>query len=85
MTAATDEHENAALRQRSGSVTSPDPLVSFLYELMRDRVTPGVVEQLVRASQTSEQNPTHFCNGYLASYAVDVAARLRNAATQEAA
>lgn len=61
-----------ALRERSGKVNSDSPLVSFLYELMRDHVTPGVVEGLV----TGIAQPCQFCNGYLASYAQDVADRL---------
>lgn len=71
------DEENAKLRERSGDVRTTDPLVSFLYELMRDHLTPGVVESLVRASACSEEEPTRFCNGYLANYATDLAARLR--------
>ena len=52
-----------------------DPLVSFLYELMRDHVTPGKVEKVM--SQTVPFKETRLTNGYLASYAMDVAKRLR--------
>ncbi len=77
MHANEQEAENDALRERSGNARSGDRLVSFLYELMRDCLTPGAVERLVRASQCSEEEPTFFCNGYLADYAKDLAARLR--------
>lgn len=71
------ESENEALSVRSGNVQSPDRLVSFLYELMRDHLTPGRVETMVRDSQCSQEDPTFFTNGYLANYAMDLAARLR--------
>jgi len=37
----------SSLRERSGQVESDDPLVSFLYQLMRDHLAPGVVEELM--------------------------------------
>lgn len=55
--------------------STKDPLVSFLYELMRDHVTPGVVEKVM--SQTVPFTEHRLCNGYLASYAEDIAKRLR--------
>lgn len=66
--------EVEAFHQRSGSVTSSDPLVSFLYLLMRDHVTPGSIEELVRESKPEE---AQYTNGWLASYAKDLADRLR--------
>ena len=54
-------------------VTDDRPLVSFLYELMRDHVTPGVVERLVKESPAGE---TKFTNGHLANYAKELADRL---------
>lgn len=68
------ENHNKELRERSGKVCSSDKLVSFLYELMRDHVLIGDVEQIVRNSQ---ETPVHFTNGYLAKYAEDIAARLK--------
>lgn len=66
--------ENDRLRAESGQIQSDDPLVSFLYELMRDHVVPGEVERLV---QSSPKTDTVFTNGWLALYAKDLAARLR--------
>ena len=66
---------NAGLRERSGHVIDDRKLVSFLYELMRDHVPAGVVESVLAASVKPE--PTHYCNGYLAQYAQDVAERLK--------
>jgi hypothetical protein len=62
------------LRERSGSFDSNDMLVSFLYELMRDHVTPGQVEAIMLNVKPTE---CQFTNGYLARYAADVAERLK--------
>lgn len=47
-------------------------LVAFLYDLLRDHVTPGVVEKIAQDA-TAE---TLFTNGWLARYAEDLATRL---------
>lgn len=69
-----DINQNIDLRNRSGSVTSNDPLVSFLYELLRDHLPAGTVEALVRNSHSDNWT---YTNGYLANYAIDIAKRLR--------
>jgi hypothetical protein len=76
-----DDHENdtysehsKALYLRSGEEVSDDPLVSFLYDLMRDHVAPGIVERIVINSPAKR---TKFSNGYLAKYAKDLAYRLQ--------
>lgn len=51
-----------------------DNLTVFLYELMRDHLTPGVVEELVRKSE--EQGEWKLSNGYLAEYADELGSRL---------
>ena len=61
------------MRERSGDVHIDDLLTSFLYELMRDHVTPGTVEQIML--NTTESKVT-YSNGWLARYANDVANRL---------
>ncbi len=68
-------NEIEALRERSGTVTSNDRLVSFLYILMRDHVTPGIVEEIVLKHIT--EDTAVFTNGWLAKYAEDVAERVR--------
>lgn len=62
------------LRERSGCIISDDPLVSFLYELMRDYLTPGTIEEMML---DIDKVPVAFSNGWLASYAIDLANRLR--------
>jgi hypothetical protein len=68
------DEQNDALRARSGEVTfKDDRLTSFLYDLMKSHVPPGVVEQLVRESEPV----VTYCNGWLAQYSKDLADRLR--------
>ncbi len=66
---------NDELSQRSGAVNNTNPLVAFLYCLMRDHVQPGVVEALVRDA-TEHDHDVQYCNGWLARYAEDLAKRL---------
>jgi hypothetical protein len=61
----------------SKQVNDSDPLVSFLYELMRDHVVPGIIEEVVRTSEHQPLGGTTFCNSGLALYAQEVATRLR--------
>ena len=68
--------QSEKLLQASGGATSDDPLVGLIYLLVRDEVTMGKMEytmrQLMRAKGTMQ-----FTNGWLAQYAKDVAARIR--------
>ena len=65
-----------AMRERSGSVTDERPLTSFLYELMRDHMAPGQVEELVQSVESEGREECLFTNGWLAAYAKDLAGRL---------
>jgi hypothetical protein len=65
---------NEALRERSGSINSNDPLVSFLYILMRDHIATGTVEKIMQEHVNSKES--QFCNGFLAKYAMDIANRI---------
>ena len=67
-----------SIRERSGSVNSKDPLVTFLYILMRDELTPGRIEEIIKEHvQPEKRESSQFSNGWLATYARDIAARLR--------
>jgi len=66
---------------RSGSVTFKDPLVAFLYTLLRDHLSFGEVEQLVRDAESHPQ--AKYTNGWVATYAKDLAGRLRKVAPSE--
>jgi hypothetical protein len=65
-----------SLRKRSGQVNINSRLVSFLYDLMRDHLPPGKVEELV---QNAEDVPdVTYTNGWLAKYAEDLSNRLKD-------
>lgn len=68
--------QNAELRERSGSVNSKDPLVSFIYHLLRDHLPAGAVEGIMQEHLAGDMANAQFCNGYLAQYAKDISARL---------
>jgi hypothetical protein len=66
------------LRERSGSVSSKDPLVSVLYSLIRDGdVSPSRIEFLVQEHIDSGADEVLYTNGYLAQYCIDIAERLK--------
>ena len=65
------------IRQRSGQVSSSDPLVIFLYVLLRDHVTPGHIEELMKTNLNHNGEVCQFSNGWLATYAMDIASRLK--------
>ncbi len=69
-----DRKINDGLRKRSGAIKINSKLVSFLYELMRDHLPPGKVEELARASTDPDVT---YSNGWLAQYAQDIANRLK--------
>lgn len=71
---STERPDVEALRERSGNVKIDSYLVSFLYELMRDHVPPGVIEEIMR--KTMGHSAVVYTNGWLAKYAEDVAHRL---------
>lgn len=66
------------MRVRSGNVDSSDPLVGFLYVLIRDHLTPGKIEEMMENHvEVSRGKEINFTNGWIALYARDVAARLK--------
>ncbi len=70
------EQEN--LRKLSGSVDSSDPLVDFLYHLMRDHLPPGAVSTLAHDATTRRKmrEVNAYTNGWLANYARYLAAEI---------
>lgn len=65
------------LRKRSGEVDSNDRLTAIFYELMRDHVTPGVLQKLFLDNPPGVQ--LNFTNGWLAQYAEYLSRDVRNA------
>ena len=69
------DQQNKDLTVASGNVEDKRSMVSFLYELMRDHLPPGKVEEIVR-HVLAEDYERRYCNGWLAQYAQSVADRL---------
>lgn len=74
----SQENHMVNMRQRSGSVDSTDPLVGFLYILIRDHVPLGVIEEIMLAHVEYDQSDNQFTNGWLANYCKDLANRLKD-------
>ena len=68
------------MRLRSGKVDSDDPLVCFLYLLARDHLPAGQVEEIMKECRAqgvgAGKQTMHFTNGWLATWAMDMANRL---------
>jgi hypothetical protein len=71
---AAEHRKNESMRKRSGNVMDGRALVRFLYLLLRDRVQPAELENLLLKIEYTED--TIFSNGWLAAYAQDIADRL---------
>lgn len=71
-----DADQVERMRAASGEFVDDDPLVAFLYLLMRNEVAMGVVEELMVTVEQGNK-PWVFTNGWLARYAYDVAGRLK--------
>lgn len=69
--------KNDAVRARSGAVDSSDPLVTFLYILLRDHLPAGTVEAIVDHATPKKRTVSRFSNGWTAQHAIDIARRLR--------
>lgn len=66
---------NEQLYEESGRFNTKDPLVCLLYELLRDHISPGKLEQLVRSNEDNEEFV--LTNGFIANYALHLAMRIR--------
>lgn len=69
---------NDESRRLSGSVDVEGGLTCLLYLLMRDRITPGVMEQIVMdIEKATEGGPIQYTNGWLVRYAEHLTERIR--------
>jgi hypothetical protein len=67
------------MHERSGVVRSNDPLVAFLYVVLRDHVQPGTIESIMlNHVEYTTTGQSVYSNGWLAAYAQDLASRLRS-------
>lgn len=69
--------ENVEMRKRSGKFDSTDKLTAFFYILMRDHMTPGVVEKIIRDHKILKEDTSQYTNGWLAEYAEDLSQRFK--------
>lgn len=77
-----EEHPSTTrIRKVSGTITSEDNFVKFLYILLRDYVHPGDIETILRDFNYKEE--AIFSNGWLAEYAKDIVDRLKENNTKE--
>lgn len=72
---------NLRMREASGRVDDPRPLVAFLYELVRDHLTTGALEERIDRLARADAGPFLFTNGWLAGWAQDAADRLTGRTT----
>ncbi len=63
------------IREASNNIDINGRLVGFLYDLMRDHVTPGTIQKLLETQLEFDANNA-YSNGWLASYALYVANQL---------
>lgn len=68
---------NEELREKSGKWNTNSKLANFLYLLMRDELSCGTVEKLVRQAEKGENHVIQFTNGYLGQYASLLNKRLK--------
>lgn len=77
---------NLRMREASGRVNDGRRLVAFLYELARDEVPMGALEDIINriAELPAEKvpGPYLFTNGWLAQWAQDTADRLTEEPTR---
>ena len=66
---------NEEIKAITGIFSYDDKLTSFLYELIRDHLPPGVVEGIMRNVEAEPKERT-YCNGFIALYAHLLAQRL---------
>lgn len=71
----TPEQEKTC--EASGRFTSSDPLVAFLYDLMKLHLPTGDVAQLVYDATATRGKACEYTNGWLAQYAQHLSGMLR--------
>lgn len=67
---------NIRMRHASGEVNDDRPLVAFLYELARDEITTGVLDERIDRLADHDGTFQFTINGWLAAWAQDAANRL---------
>lgn len=72
-----DPHNNPlAMLERSGNISTTDPLATFFYLLSRDVVPWGKIEECARMALDGKEHV--FTNGWSAQHCIDLARRLKS-------
>lgn len=69
-----DRERIKSLRNVSGNFSKKDLITEFLYDLMRDHLTPGKVEGIIC---NLHGGMCHYTNGWLAKYANNLSEKLK--------
>lgn len=64
------------MREISGTIKDDDKLVCFIYQLGRDHLSLGKIEEIMMNIKNEKMEYT-YTNGWLAQYAQDVTSRLK--------
>jgi len=64
------------ISNESGNVVIKSRLVSFIYVLLRDYITPGKIEDII--SNNTSNKRVKYSNGWLAKYAENISNRLKS-------
>ena len=72
-----NKEANDELVKLSGSVVTHDPLVTFLYMLMRDYVKPGDIQTILFNDIIDQPKEMELSNGWIGKYAKYVASKLK--------
>lgn len=73
---AKHAEEQVRMFHASGRVSGHEPIIAFIYTLLRDHLTPGTIEDIMLTQVPVAGVKTTYSNGWLAHYAADVARRL---------
>ncbi len=68
--------DEPTIRERSGEVNTNNKLTVFLYILMRDYITPGAVEKIMREHVELQGKEAQLSNRWLGKHSLDIAERL---------
>lgn len=63
---------DAELKQVSGTFTTSDPIVVFLYLLLKDCVCPKQIECILESLSAIKSGPIILNNGWIAQYAENI-------------
>ena len=74
----SDYKANNLLREISIMVEGDNKFPAFLYEIIRDHITTGIVEKLVSGLELDDNDTFLYTNGWLAEYVKGLLIRLTN-------